>query len=136
MGILLGNGNGTFEALTMITIDNSYRREGITAADFNRDSYLDLAVSNTYNNNVDVLLGNGDGTLSAYATLYTGRNSQPKSIAVADFNNDSYPDIAVVNYVSRNIGVFLGYGNGTFQAQQTFFHWRWPRSDGDRYRRF
>ena len=121
VGILLGNGNGTFEASTMITIGNAYRREGIIVDDFNRDSYLDLAVLNTYDNNVDVLLGNGDGTLSAYATLYTGRNSQPKSIAAADFNNDHYVDIAVVNYASRNIGVFLGYGNGTFQAQKTFF---------------
>lgn len=119
--ILLGNSTGIFKALTMIMIQNAYRREGITTADFNRDRHLDLAISNTYNNNIDVLLGNGDGTLSTHTTLYTGRNSQPKSINIADFNNDSYPDIAVGNYASRNIGVFLGYGNGTFQAQNTFF---------------
>ena len=41
-------------------------------------------------------------------------------MAVADFNGDGYPDLAVTNNVSSNLGVLLGIGNGTFQAPMNY----------------
>ena len=38
----------------------------------------------------------------------------PNSVIVDDFNNDSYPDIAVANGYDATISVLLGYGNGSF----------------------
>ena len=38
----------------------------------------------------------------------------PYSVAVGDFNNDTILDIIVANYGTNNLGVLLGYGNGTF----------------------
>ena len=35
-------------------------------------------------------------------------------------NNDSYLDIAVSNSGLGTIGIFLGHGNGTFQAQTAY----------------
>jgi hypothetical protein len=36
-------------------------------------------------------------------------------------NNDTHLDVVVVaNYDAHNIGVFLGYGNGTFDSQVAF----------------
>jgi hypothetical protein len=44
----------------------------------------------------------------------------PKSVAVGDFNNDSRMDIVVTNSKDNNVGVFLGYRNGTFTNQNTY----------------
>src|SRR5262249_25656891 len=61
------------------------------------------------------LLGNGDGTFSYnyyVNTFYAGTN--PRSVAVEDFNADGIPDLAVANYGSNNVSVLSGYGNGAF----------------------
>ena len=42
------------------------------------------------------------------------------SVAVGDFNGDGFPDIAVTNHNSNNIGVLLGNGNGTFRPAVTY----------------
>jgi hypothetical protein len=40
-------------------------------------------------------------------------------VAVGDFNNDDHLDIAVANSATNNIGILLGYGNGSFADQLT-----------------
>ena len=42
------------------------------------------------------------------------------SLAVGDFNNDTHLDIVVANYGDNNIGVLLGYGDGSFANQTTY----------------
>ena len=121
VGILLGNGDGTFESLPMFSTGNLSVPFGITVADFNRDNFLDIAVANCGNNNVGVFLGNGNGTFAEQTTFSTGPNSWPVSITVGDFNSDDYIDIAVLNRMSRNVGILLGHGNGTFETQKTSF---------------
>ncbi|CAF2205841.1 unnamed protein product [Rotaria magnacalcarata] len=46
--------------------------------------------------------------------------SEPSSVAVGDFNNDTRLDIVVINSADSNVSVLLGYGNGSFQKQMTF----------------
>ncbi|CAF0831924.1 unnamed protein product [Adineta steineri] len=121
VNIVFGNGNGTFGSVKTLSVGNGSFLQGITVADFNGDTYLDIAVANEYQNNVRVFFGDGKQTFIAQTTLYTGRSSWPNAIAAADFNSDGYKDIAVVNYYARNVGIFLAYGNGSFQAQQTSF---------------
>ena len=36
------------------------------------------------------------------------------SVAVGDLNDDGHPDIAVTNWGTSNVGLFIGYGNGSF----------------------
>jgi hypothetical protein len=54
--------------------------------DINGDGKLDLMVANQDNNNVSVLLGNGDGTFQAAVNYGVG--NQPLSMALGDFNGD------------------------------------------------
>jgi len=46
--------------------------------------------------------------------------SSPKSVAAGDFNNDTRLDVVVANFGSNNVGVLLGYGNGSFANQMTY----------------
>jgi len=119
--VLLGNGNGTFELLTVFSTGYGIETQGITVADFNGDSYLDAAIVYHTNNSIAIFLGNGNGTFSALTTFWTGRNSYPTSLAVAYLNNDHYLDIVVSNYFSKSAGVFLGHGDGTFEVVQNYF---------------
>ena len=47
-------------------------------------------------------------------TLQTG--SEPSAVAVGDFNMDGVPDVAVANFGSNTVAIFLGKGDGTFAA--------------------
>lgn len=42
--------------------------------------------------------------------------TSPISVAVADFNGDGKPDLAIANFMSGNVSILLGNGDGTFQT--------------------
>jgi len=123
--VFLGNGAGGFAQSVAYPVGwPSYKLE---SADFNGDGKLDLAVlsfsvSSSPNYQVDVSVLNGDGmggfgAATTYNISTTAFFTYYDSIAVADFNGDSKPDIAVS--VNRNesptvISVLLNNGAGVF----------------------
>ncbi len=119
--VMLGNGDGTFQMPITFLVGHDVYLKGIAVSDFNSDGYLDVAAIDYWNHYLHVLLGNGNGSFSTQTSYYTGRNSYPFAIGVADFNGDGYQDIAVSNNFRRNIGIFLGYGDGTFEEQISSF---------------
>ncbi len=50
--------------------------------------------------------------------LTTG--TAPYAVATGDFNGDGFADLAVENYDSGTVSVFLGNGDGTFKPQATY----------------
>ncbi len=44
----------------------------------------------------------------------------PRAVAVADFNHDGNQDMAVANFSAGTVSIFLGNGDGTFQARRDF----------------
>ena len=50
----------------------------------------------------------------------TGNDSSPGMLDVGDLNNDGQMDIVVANFGTNNIGIFLGYGNGSFDTMITY----------------
>jgi hypothetical protein len=107
--ILLGNGDGTFTAVTPNPVVGYYPFS-VIAGDFNGDGIPDLAVGNVMNSTVSILLGKGDGTFTSEPELNTGGGVG--SLVTADFNGDGIPDLAVV--AGSSVLVFMGKGDGTF----------------------
>jgi hypothetical protein len=117
--VLLGRGDGTFQPAVYYAIDNSGSESlrWVTAADFNGDGNVDLAVADYLAGYIAVLLGNGDGTFKP--PIKTPLNGpSPEFVAVGDFNGDHIPDLATVDRggTCPCISVLLGNGDGTFQA--------------------
>lgn len=69
---------------------------GVDVADFNLDGFLDMYITNLYDN--VMYQNNGDGTFTNVAPLY-GVNDPGMGWGTvwADFDNDRYPDIYVSN---------------------------------------
>jgi hypothetical protein len=121
VSIFLGNGDGTF-TLVPTTPATGFDPLGITAADFNGDGIVDLAVLNSYDGaytpqsgTVTILLGNGDGTFTPTAAS-PATGFTPNFIALGDFNGDGTPDLVTANAGSNTLTVLLGNGDGTFDS--------------------
>lgn len=111
VGILLGNGDGTFQpANNAVAGKNPFH---IAVGDFNGDGRVDIVTVNS-GNTVSALLGNGDGTFQAHVDYGTGSGSD--LVVVGDFNSDGRPDLAVTNSSAGSVSVLIGNGDGTFQA--------------------
>ncbi|CAF1245561.1 unnamed protein product [Adineta steineri] len=83
--------------------------------DFNGDSYLDLAVTNYDDHTFSILFGNKNGTFQTQEVYPTGNGTYPWGIASADFNNDTFLDIAIALSITKQIAFFFGTAsNGSF----------------------
>jgi Big-like domain-containing protein/VCBS repeat protein len=125
VSVLLGNGDGTFNAAVSYSGGGS-GTASVTVADVNGDGHLDLVTANCgngvngcKNGMVGVLLGNGDGTFQT-AISYPSGGAKAFSVAIGDVNGDGHPDLAVANTDSSSVGVLRGNGDGTFQPAVTF----------------
>jgi hypothetical protein len=123
VGVLLGNGDGTFQAAVSYG-SGGQDSESVAVRDVNGDAKPDLVVANG-NGSVGVLLGNGDGTFQT-AVSYGSGGASASSVAVADLNHDRKPDLVVANHcadsncANGSVGVLLGNGDGTFQAAVSY----------------
>ncbi len=134
VSILVGNGDGTFQAARQFPAGKN--PISIAAADLDGNGKLDLVVDGFGDRptggqgDLNVLLGNGDGTFHAPTRFSAG--DKPFSLLVGDFNRDLKPDVAVSDFGNTSAvdegGVYLliGNGDGTLQAPIKFAAGRNP----------
>ena len=108
-GVLLGNGDGTFQ--TPIPLTFQVMSTAIAVADFNHDGKQDVIIQEI-SGAVAVALSNGDGTFGpevlAIGALFTYG-------VTADFNGDGFPDFAGLCTRGGLVCIIPGKGDGTFR---------------------
>lgn len=110
----LGPPNYSFTTIASSPFASGDLPSAVVSADFNDDGIPDLAVANYTDNTVSLYTGDGIGgyTLATGSPISVGTG--PSALAVADFNLDGQPDLAVVNALSGSITILLGDGTGAF----------------------
>ena len=121
LNVFLGYPNELFQNKTTLKTGNGSQPRSFVIDDFNNDNRMDIVIANSGTHNIGIFLGHGNISFTNQVTYSTGEYSFPYSVAAGDLNNDNRLDIVVANYGSDNIGIFLGYGNGSFANQTTYF---------------
>jgi fibronectin type 3 domain-containing protein len=123
VSILLGKGDGTFQTpVSYSTGAAGSNPIAVTAADFNGDGVLDLAVTNLNVETVAIFLGNGNGTFTLKGSYSTtiGNLTGPSAITTGDFDGDGKVDLAITDQSDNSVSILLGNGDGTFQSPLEF----------------
>ncbi|MBZ5548759.1 MAG: FG-GAP-like repeat-containing protein [Acidobacteriia bacterium] len=125
LGLVLGNGDGTFQSPAEV-VGNDFGGVfgGIVAGDFNKEGNLDFAVlwvsgGPVY---VGVYLNNGHGnfTLTSYYSIGSAGYNVPRSLATADVNGDGNLDLIAPDRSNWAVAVLYGKGDGTFPSSAEF----------------
>jgi len=133
VAVLLGNGDGTFQAA--VPNYGGLNPACVAIGDFNLDGKPDLVAG--FATNYSVHLGNGDGTFQG-AVIHSAAKWTPVSLATGDINGDGNLDLVAAcsgwydpsteTYTNGSVLVVLGNGNGTFQAPGSYSTGRTPYS--------
>ncbi len=126
LGILIGNGDGTFRDPVSYAVPGNVA--GVALGDFNGDGQLDIAMTNQASSEtsacdcVSVLLGNGDGTFQEPPIITYPPHSLPEALAAGRFNDDGKLDLAVtLGFESTDkVQILLGNGDGTFAPGEIY----------------
>jgi hypothetical protein len=130
--VLLGNGDGTFTQAIGSPYAAGNTPAFVTTGDFNQDGVIDLAVANSgppttasngaqvTGNSVSIYFGNvnpnqarsGNGTFTFQASYAAG--NEPTSLAVADYNLDGFPDLAISDSADNAVTFLFNVNTGAF----------------------
>ena len=105
---LLSTGTG-FTQSQVMNYSSSYGYN-VVVGDFNHDGIPDITSSNITGQQVNVFLGNGNGTFKSSATLST--TAAVQDVQLADVNGDGITDILAG--LTGTINIFVGNDDGTF----------------------
>lgn len=125
VSIAIGKGDGSFG--TPKSYAASLMPQALILTDFNNDGRLDVVVGNGNSRvilpgmeswDVQVLLGNGDGTLYAAPSFPLG--SGGTAVALGDFNGDGKVDYVTANQATDDVAIVTGAGGNVFGKATTY----------------
>lgn len=114
IGVLLGNGDGTFGPVQSI-VTTASATVGVTALDVDGDGDFDVAGANPFAGNVSISINQGNGVFGP-VTNFDGGGLTEWPLACGDMNNDGIFDLVIGAQSSATVIVRLGLGNGSFAA--------------------
>jgi hypothetical protein len=121
--VFLNQGHGVFHQGLGSPMLAGHSPNDIAVADMNHDGLPDLVIANHDSPFVTILLGQSDGRFapSAASPVRVDVRPHPHGVAVADFNHDGNPDVAVESWATDEIKVFMGDGHGGLKLPGAVF---------------
>ena len=124
VSVLLGSQNfdGTFTEAIGSPFAVGSNPGAVVVADFDNDGFLDFAVANQGDNSISVFKGDGQGGFTAFPKspfLLPATEKGPIAMATGIFDSSGKPELAVLNQVTENIGIFQVNDPPTFDGTFT-----------------
>jgi FG-GAP-like repeat len=120
--VLIGRGDGTFTTGATLPIPIFF--EGFAVGDVNRDSIIDVAIPVTFQNEVFVFLGRGEGTFAPpiVSTInpQLGVPALPVAAVTVDVNGDGVLDLAVSGGLDNKLYIMVGDRTGRFMTTESY----------------
>lgn len=114
--ILLGNGDGTFQAPALFSMPSYPRGFGII--DVDGDGDMDITCACAQGSVIATLINNGAGVFGAPTTFESGVGGE-YGMCAADMDEDGILDLVVGGIDTETVKVVRGNGNGTFSQVGT-----------------
>ncbi len=106
VGVLPGNGDGTFGAETIYSTGGiGVGPRDAVVADFNGDGNPDIAAG-LFNGNSALLYGRGDGTFRNAIPIKI-KTGEVESLVAGDFANHQAPDLAIPGSAGNSVAVLI-----------------------------
>jgi hypothetical protein len=118
VAIFRNNGDGTFTDVQTLSVPHAHVASITSFKQAN--GVVDLAVADSDDNKVTVLMNNGSGAFSVSPTEYAV-GSTPVTIKSGEFNQsqNTFDDLVTANATGASVTVLLGDGNGGFAGSKT-----------------
>lgn len=113
------NNNGVLNSLPGWTVGNTQSQKGIAWADFDKDGYLDLAISGS--SAQTVIYKNDHGVLTGPVWTSNSVSTSAQELITGDLDRDGYPELAVVHFGSRRVEIFKNR-NGVLDTEPTWLY--------------
>ena len=119
--VRLGNGDGTFGSRGTFWVGGQVNAAAL--GDIDGDGILDAVTVGIYDSTksrASILIGNNDGTFRGATYINLGSGADPRSVVLADLNNDSMLDMVTAKYGHDKAYTSLAKGDGSFQGVGSF----------------
>jgi hypothetical protein len=119
LDVLKGNGDGTFQAPTTMSLNLGVSPIAIVAGHFTSSGNLDLATADSNGIGTDdfsVYIGAGDGTFHAAVPYVLGGSGSSSAIATGDFVGNGRTDLAITRTSPDSVQVALSNNDGSFSS--------------------
>lgn len=113
LSVMLNNGTGGLLPAQHYDVSASYQGivSAVTIADLNGDSVADVTLHSGSENQAQLLLGNGDGTLRI-PQIRLQRGDSPFDSVALDLNDDGLTDFITANW--RDLSILMANAPGSF----------------------